>query len=368
MAMRARRSQRLAPFAFSGVGRTIFGFGALAATATPAWAHGDLGPGENPWRAWQWSPEIIIALALAGVVYAAGLRYQTRPDRRVPVLHSIAFYGGLAALGLALLSPIEPIADHVFIVHQVEHMLLRTVGPLLIMLAASPAVLMRGLPNWSRRWLVAPVVGNGVVYRVFGALSHPVAATALFVGTTYFWMIPRYHDIAILDEPVHYLWHVTLLVSGLFFFWRVFDPRPTPLGAALPTRLLMIWFAIMGNIALGFYLSFKETVLYSAYDTMGRLWGLSALTDERFGGLTMWIPGCMMMVVAGLALVHRWGSGEERQASRRAGAVAISRDEAQRRARPKNRALAIGLAGFAAVVLVIAVSAAVIYDRAMGHS
>lgn len=348
------------------VGSVLVAVAALLAAA-PAWAHGDFEPGENPWLAWQWSPEIVIGLVLAGVVYAAGLRYQTQPDRRVPVLHIIAFYGGLVALGLALLSPIEPIADHVFIVHQVEHMLLRTVGPLLIMLAASPAVLMRGLPNWSRRWLVAPVVGNGAVQGVFGALSHPVVTTVLFIGTTYFWMVPRYHDIAILNEPIHYLWHVTLLVSGLFFFWRVFDPRPAPLGAALPVRLLMIWFAIMGNIALGFYLSFKDTVLYSAYGTMGRLWGLNGLTDERFGGLTMWIPGSMMMVLGGIALVHRWGMSEDRQAGRRVAAVAISREEAQERARPKNRALAFGLAGFAVVVLVIAVSAAVIYDHEMGH-
>jgi hypothetical protein len=70
-------------------------------------------------------------------------------------------------------------------------------------------------------------------YRLYRAPTSPrplsalrAAATLLFIGTTYFWMVPRYHDVAILDEPIHYLWHATLLLSGLVFFWRVLDPRP----------------------------------------------------------------------------------------------------------------------------------------------
>ena len=70
-------------------------------------------------------------------------------------------------------------------------------------------------------------------------------------------MIPRWHDIAILNEPIHYTWHVTLLVSGLFFFSTIFDPRPAPAGARLGTRLIMFWCAAMGNILLGAFLTFK---------------------------------------------------------------------------------------------------------------
>jgi putative membrane protein len=62
-------------------------------------------------------------------------------------LRHLAFFGGLAALFIALQSPIEPISDHLFVAHQVEHMLLRTGAPMLLMLAAPQAALLRGLPE-----------------------------------------------------------------------------------------------------------------------------------------------------------------------------------------------------------------------------
>lgn len=355
-------------------GRAALGF-ALAATillsAGTAFAHGDIAPGQDPWTAWSFDPEIIVALLLAAAVYVAGLRRSPRDERRPRLWSHLAFFGGLLALFAALQSPIEPIADHVFIVHQVEHMLLRTVGPMLIMLAAPQAVLLRGLPGGVRRRLVAPLVGSPFVQAIFSVLANPAVATALFVFASYFWMIPRYHDIAILDEPIHYLWHVTLLVSGLIFFWRLLDPRPYPHGASLPTRLLMFWVAIMGNILLGAYLSFKQVVLYGAYNETGRMFGLDPLTDETFGGLTMWVPGSMMLALAGLAVVHRWARQEERTDARhaRAGrAVAVAGHAFRSERRTGNKALAIGLIGFAAIVLVLAVSAAILYDHELSPS
>ena len=43
-------------------------------------------------------------------------------------------------------------------------------------------------------------------------------------------MIPHWHDVAILDGPIHYTWHVSLLVTGLFFFFTIFDLGRPPSG------------------------------------------------------------------------------------------------------------------------------------------
>jgi putative membrane protein len=341
--------------------RASFTAAALAWPAV-ALAHGDeIHPGEPIMAMWQFEPEIVAGIAIAAALYLAGVRREAsaRPWRHV------VFLAGLAALGLALLSPIEPLADHVFVIHQVEHMLLRTIGPMLILLAQPQAALMRGMPGWLRRGAVGPIVANRGVRAVFGFFSHPAVATLLFIGITYFWMWPRWHDIAILNEPIHYMWHVSLLISGLFFFSAIFDPRPAPAGPRLGTRLIMFWCAAMGNILLGAFLSFKGQPLYHAYDVMGRLFGLDAMSDEQIGGLTMWMPGCMMFAASALIMLHRWGVEEERGTARRerlgtapvhAAALAEGRGRA-------NRALALGLASFAALVLVIAVTAAVVYDR-----
>jgi len=342
------------------------GLTAWLLTAVPALAHGHIEAGENPLHAIPFSPEIILGLVLAGLVYAVGLTRMTPTQRKARLWRSVAYYAGLLALAMALQTPIEPIADHVFVVHQVEHMLLRTLGPLLLMLSLPQAVLLRGLPNWARRGIAQPVMASGWVRGLFGFLSHPVPATLLFVGVSSFWMVPRFHDIAILDEPIHYLWHVSLLITGLIFFWRVFDARQPPAGPHVPTRLFMLWFAVMGNILLGSYLSFKTQVLYSAYAEMGRFWGLEALADERFGGLTMWIPGGMMFGLAAIAVVWQRKRQEERNEVvrlRLGDDAPIAATDFVSARRSGNRTLAFGMAFFVSLVFVLAFTMVMVIEN-----
>jgi putative membrane protein len=310
---------------------------------------------------WQFSPEIV-----AGILFAGWIYWRGRPrGSGGAAWRAIAFYAGLLALAAALLSPIEPLADHVFAIHQIEHMLLRSIGPMLILIGAPQGALMRGLPDWLRRPVAQPAVNSAGVRSLFGFFSKPPVATFLFLFATYFWMVPRWHDIAILNEPIHYLWHVSLLVSGLFFFSVLFDPRPAPAGPRLGTRLAMFFLAAMGNILLGAFLSFKTHQLYHAYDVMGRFWGISPLSDEQIGGLTMWIPGTMMFAASALYVLYRWGNEEGRTHERRErmGTAAIHAADARAGARRNNRMLAVGLGSFAAMVLAIAVAASILYEH-----
>jgi putative membrane protein len=335
----------------------------LLALATPAFAHGDeIHPGEPIMAMWQFEPEIVAGLLIAAWLYLAG----TRRGSSAKWWRHALFFGGLTALALALLSPIEPLADHVFAIHQVEHMLLRSIGPMLLLLSQPQAALMRGMPDWLRRGAVGPLIASRGVRGVFGFLSRPAVATILFVGVSWFWMIPRWHDIAILNETIHYGWHVSLLVTGLFFFSTIFDPRSAPAGPSLGTRLIMFWCAAMGNILLGAFLTFKAVPIYHAYDVMGRMFGIDAATDEQIGGLTMWIPGCMMFAISALLILHRWGTDEERAAARRERLGTAKAHEAAQAANlnRNNRAVAVGLASFAILVLLAALMSAVLYDHA----
>jgi ABC-type Fe3+ transport system permease subunit len=89
------------------------------------------------------------------------------------------------------------------------------------------------------------------------------------------------------------------------------------------------------------------------------------MTDEQIGGLTMWIPGCMMFATSIILILHRWGVDEERTAERRrqmgtAEAYAATRAMSLRQS---NRALAVGLVSFVALVLFVALTSAVLYDH-----
>jgi putative membrane protein len=129
----------------------------------------------------------------------------------------------------------------------------------------------------------------------------------------------------------------------------------------------MFWCAAMGNILLGAFLTFKAAPLYHAYDVTGRMFGLTAMTDEQLGGLTMWIPGCMMFAVSAILILHRWGVDEERAAERRRRMGTVEAHAAIHAANlaRSNRAAAVGLGSFVVLVLFVALTSAILYDHEM---
>lgn len=332
--------------------RRILLAGVLLVAPVAAFAHGDhLDPDTSPWTMWAFSPEILLGLAIAGLVYWRGSRngLVDNPWRIV------SFFGGLAALFVALISPVEELADHIFAVHQVEHMLLRTVAPMLIFLSRPQGAMVRGLPPGVSRFFAR----RGWLTGLIDILRLPPVATVLFLLATYFWMLPHYHDMAIEDEPIHYMWHISLLVSGLLFFSVIFDRRTAPQGPGLGTRLAMFIAAALGNIVLGSFLTFKTVPLYSAYLELGHMWHVSMLTDEQTGGIIMWIPGTMMFAISAAVVLYRWGSEEQRvtdQRQRGGRALVAQRPGA-------NSALALGLVTASALILAVAVSVVATIDH-----
>ncbi len=323
----------------------------LAAWSAPALAHGDhVEARASPWSMWQFSPEILIGIAIAGAIYWRGSRNGQVAER----WRDAAFYGGLFALFLALISPIEEVADHIFAIHQIEHMLLRTIAPMLLFLSRPQAAVVRGLPPGVSRFFA----GRGWLREIVDFLRIPAIATILFLSASYFWMYPRWHDMAILDEPIHYMWHISLLVTGLIFFSVVFDRRPAPQGAGLGARIAMVVTAALGNIILGSFLTFKTMPLYSAYLELGHMWHVSMLSDEQTGGLVMWIPGTMMFAVSAVIVIHRWASEEARVDDRRTrtgrgGTVT----------KTSNGAMAFGLSLFSVLMLLLAVAVVAVIDH-----
>ena len=324
--------------------------------AGPAAAHGDeVHEGQSGWTLWQLSPEILLALLIAGLIYWRGSRHGL-VDKRWRIA---AFFGGLTALFVALISPVEGLADHIFAVHQVEHMLLRTVAPMLLFLSAPQAAMVRGSP----RWLTQFFAGSGWLRALVGVLRWPPLTTLLFLTASYFWMLPHFHDMAILDEPIHYVWHVSLLVTGLLFFSVIFDRRAAPQGPGLGTRLGMFVAAALGNIVLGAFLTLKDVTLYSAYIELGHMWHVSELTDEQTGGIIMWIPGTMMFALSAIWVIYSWGAQETRFTDRQ---IRSGRELAGTRERG-NTALALGLAAASLLILVVAISVVSLIDHPPGH-
>ena len=277
-----------------------------------AWAHADGGESANPWPSWPFEPEIIAGVLIAAAFYLAGWARRYGRTASASAWRHASFFTGLAVLLIALQSPLDALADHSFMMHQVQHLLLGALGPMLLLLAAPQTLLVTGMPDAMRKHVLAPLLVNRPVQATFAFFAHPLVATFVLIAAVYFWHLPKYHNLAVTDVPVHYVMHVTMLVSGLFFFWRVLDPRPAPVGAGYGVRVVMVSAALAGSTPLGAYIAFKSSVLYPAYDLKGRLWDVDALLDERFGGLIIWIPGGIVFGVLLLIVMRHWGKREVR--------------------------------------------------------
>lgn len=341
----------------------------MVLTGTDAFAHGVSIDNANPWTAWNLTPDIALGTILVLALYSAGAWRQRHKADRARTWRYAFFFAGLTVIFLALQSSIDPIAERNFFVHQIQHLLIRMIGPMLIFLSAPQGTLVAGTPKWVQNHIVNPVVTSRFTRGIFAVVAHPAVVTAFFIGVLYFWQIPRVHNVALLNDYVHYLMHFSLLFAGLLFFWRIFDPRPAPMGTRYGVRLMMLWIMILSNIILGSYLAFKGGVFYPAYDELGRLWN-TPLTDEQLGSITIWIPNSMMGLVAILIVVHMWGRQETKDDNRRIAKLAqhgygwneppMTGAELIAQAAPKNQSMAFGFAAFVLCVFATAIMIGVI--------
>ncbi len=343
------------------------------AWAGPALAHA--GEAEPAWSSWALTPEVVIPTLLVAAVYAAGVARRRGAATTGQWERHGLFFAGVAAVFLSLASPVDPMAERLFWVHQIQHLLLRMLGPMLITLAWPAGLLTAGLPRAVRQTVLAPTVSNPGVRGLFGFLSHPVTATALFIAALYVWQIPALHDLALENEGVHDTMHLTMLAAGLLFWQRIFDrrPGPSPLdmtdglhGLGYGARLMMLWVVALSNIVLGSFTTLKTVALYAAYGTGLRPGGITPLQDEQAGGFIIWMPSSMMCLIAILVIIHWWGVQEGRLEQRRRAAMTSGSNAAAllwpttaaaliEQARPRNRRLALGVGAFALTVFFTAI-------------
>jgi cytochrome c oxidase assembly factor CtaG len=249
-------------------------------------------------RSWPFDPWLVAALVLTGGIYLRGwLLLRRRDARRWHGGRPAAFLGGLAAVFLALASPIEPFAALLLQVHMLQHLLLMMVAPPLLWLGAPLLPLLRGLPQPVRVYWAAPLLRSRRLRRWFGRLTHPAAALALFVGATWLWHAPAAYDLALRSAGWHYLQHLCFLGTGLLFWYPVVRPYPSRPRWSPWLLVPYLIVADVQNTVLSALLTFSDRVLYPYYLQVPRLGGLSALQDQAAAGVLMWVPGSVAFLL-----------------------------------------------------------------------
>ncbi|MDO8532521.1 MAG: cytochrome c oxidase assembly protein [Dehalococcoidia bacterium] len=248
---------------------------------------------------WSWDPGVLIGLVLAAVLYAVGLGRSARGRLGLfPWWRPAFFYAGLLVIAVALVSPLDALAHELFSAHMVQHVLLSTVAPPLVLLGAPFLPLLRGLPRALRRRVVAPLAHNAMVRRTLTAVTQPLAAWLLYTGLFWAWHVPVLYDLAVRHTAVHILQHMVFFGTVLLFWWNVVDPIPLRAHLRHPVRILYLFVTTIPNSALSAYLALSTTPWFASYLDTTRVWGLAPLEDQSLGGLIMWVPGGLLYLLA----------------------------------------------------------------------
>ena len=281
-----------------------------------ALAHGEGAP-EPRWPGvlfeWSLDPLAVGGIALVALVYWTAVRRvaAAHPSNPHPPFRSWSFAAGLAAIGLALLSPIEAYEGQLFSVHMVQHMLLELVAAPLLLAGAPITLALRATnPSWRRRLLAV------LQSRVVHALSFPVVAWFVFAAVNWGWHFSALYDQALENQLLHYVQHATFLGAALLFWWPVIGADPSPWRLPHPVRLLYVFLAMPQNSFLGVALMSAGSVLYPHYVTNLRNWGPTPLEDQQLGGILMWVGGDVAFLAAMAVVVVMWMRHEDRRTAR----------------------------------------------------
>jgi putative membrane protein len=233
-------------------------------------------------------------------------------------MRALAFWSGLAAILLALDTPLESLARQLFWAHMTQHLLLIMVAAPLLVVGAPWLQIMRGLPVSVRRPVAKTIVkhpGLAGPRRVIAWLTAPLGAFLLSSANLWFWHWPAAYDLTLRNHMLHHVEHLLFLSLGILFWAQVIDQPPFHCRLNQLKRAGYVFLATIQSWGLAAVLSFATGPFYSYAALRSRPGGISSLTDQVFGGGIMWVPGSITYSIVFIACLSLWFREEEGKAA-----------------------------------------------------
>ncbi len=241
---------------------------------------------------WDFLPhELFVAGALVGV-YAIGVRGEWVPRWRLT-----CFAGGLLLVVAAAVSPLDSLATtSLLTAHLLQNVVLAEWAPALVVL---------GVPTG-----LAARLGRRSVVRL---LTHPAVALPLWLATYAGWHLPAAYDAALDHQSsLLHVEHATYFVTGVLFWWPVFQDAPRRLSSGAKAAYVFAAFVLASP--LGIVLSLLSEPAYGFYVDAPGMWGVSDLSDQQIAGVTMSVEQAVVFFcVAAYFVVRQLRADEARE-------------------------------------------------------
>jgi putative membrane protein len=251
------------------------------------------------WLGGEIHTEVIGGVLLLAGLYTYGV---VRSGRRIPLSQALAFFGGCAALLVALNGPLHDLSDYYLLsAHMVQHLLLTlVVAPL--WLAGTPGPLLDQL--------LTPLLRRRVPAAVVGTATRPLVALAAYTVALIGWHLPGPFNAALEGHGWHIVEHLTLLTGALLAWWPILSTSRRLPGLPYAAQLLYLFVFGMPMTVVAAFVTVAERPLYGWYATAPRLFGLTPLADQQLGGIIMWVPAGVVPLVAFTVVFFRWAAAE----------------------------------------------------------
>jgi putative membrane protein len=242
----------------------------------------------------------LVPALLLGAATAWYLTQARRPGARVPAWRQVSFLAGVAAIAVAVLSPLDALVERSFTAHMVQHLLLTSVAAPLLVLGRPLTLALAAGPGhaWVRR---------AVRSRSFAVLTHPVVAWVAFVGTMYAAHLGPLYEKALVSPAWHAAEHSLFLATAILFWIPVAGETPAPHRLGFGARLLYLALAMPAEGFLALAIFSAGRVLYPAY----ALGVADPLADQRAAAALLWIVGDLVVLGALIVTALAWKADDE---------------------------------------------------------
>ncbi len=263
--------------------------------------------------AWDFSPPIVIGLLVGAIGYYLALHKLQQDNRSTPPTWQVlSYYGGLLAVAVALLGPLDTFNDELFFMHMLQHLALMQVAAPLILLGRPVQLALKAISVKRSGPILKTVLRRRPVRTALTLITTPLFAVLAYNANLVSWHVPGFYDAALRSDAIHEIEHLLFFGFALLFWWPIIDPVPRHHKMEKHWAIAAIFVTMVVGIGIGAILTLAPSVIYPFYLGTDKPWGLTPLADQQIGGLIMWVGGgfLYMLVLIGL-LVSALGFEDE---------------------------------------------------------
>jgi cytochrome c oxidase assembly factor CtaG len=242
----------------------------------------------------QLDPGPIASLVLVVALYARAVTVLGRRGRSIPRAQQAAWYAGVALLAVALLGPLDAVADELLSAHMAQHVLIADLAAPLMLVGLRTPVLLFLLP----RPILVTLARLRGLRRAFRTLRRPLVAVPVYIGVLYVWHVGPLFEGALRSEWLHVLQHWSFFAASVLVWWAPLEPQRRRVRGEL-WKAGHVLGARLGGMMLGMaFLAMRSPAYGDFYGDSALAHGLTPIADQQIGGGLMMVVDLVVMLAA----------------------------------------------------------------------